>query len=398
MAFSRFVFVFLFAALCYGCSGVKLGPDHQLDADDWITEGASLKRQHATSMAIDPPLFEQWRYDVGAGVGPAGALIVDNAVIVGTRNGLLHSINIADGDRLSRVKLDAPIEGGMAIGDDRLFLPMAGDKKSVIAYDLTSGKKSWTLKGKPVEAGLVYTSGKVIAVNAEAHVLALESRTGEEIWNTQIAERATVVSSPLVLDDRLFVLDESGTLFALRLEDGEILWQKSLGSPVYNTASTNGELIFVPTTRGRLFALDSDRGDVVWQYALSDSTVRFTTPAYAAQEDKIVFSATNGEVRALDALTGDEEWVSKLDGAISSAPLITAHTVYVGTMRKYLHALDFKTGIELWSHELTGRIKSAVVGANDRIIVMAETQKVFSFSSEDPSLVDVEEGNTSDSP
>ena len=299
---------------------------------------------------------------------------------------------------MSRVKLDAPIEGGMAIGDDRLFLPMAGDKKSVIAYDLATGKKSWTLKGKPVEAGLVYTAGKVIAVDAEAQVMALESRTGDEIWSTQIAERSTVVSSPVVLDDRLFVLDETGTLFALRLEDGEMLWQKALGSPVYSTASTDGNLIFVPTTRGRLFALDSARGDIVWQYALSDSTVRFTTPAYAARDNKIVFSATNGEVRALDASSGEEQWVSKLDGAISSAPLITAHTVYVGTMRKYLHALDFKTGIELWSHELTGRIKSAVVGANERIIVMAETQKVFSFSPDDPDLIEAEEENAADTP
>ena len=391
MLHSKLSIVVLFAVVFCGCSGVKLGPDNQPDADDWITEGASLKRQHSTPMAIDPPLYQQWIYDAGAGAGPAGALIVDHAVIVGTRNGLLHSINIEDGDRMSRVKLDAPIEGGMAIGDESLFLPVAGDKKSVIAYDLNSGRKRWTVKGKPVEAGLVYKDGMLIAVNAEANVMALEARTGDLIWERQIAERTTVVSSPLVIDERLFVVDESGTLFALRLEDGEILWQKSLGSPVYNTASTDGSLIFIPTTRGRLFAVDVERGELAWQYALQDTTVRFSAPAYAAKAHQVVVSATSGDVRALNAENGAELWTTSLDGAISSAPLITAHTVYVGTMRKNLHALDFKTGIELWSHEVTGRIKTAVVGASDRLIVLAETQKVISFSTTDPDLVDEEE-------
>ena len=86
-------------------------------------------RHHATAASIDPPLYEQWRYDAGAGVGPAGALIVDDVVLLGNRKGMVHGVRLSDGKRLGRLKHNGPIEGGMATGEGLLFLPMAGDKR-----------------------------------------------------------------------------------------------------------------------------------------------------------------------------------------------------------------------------------------------------------------------------
>ena len=46
------------------------------------------------------------------------------------------------------------------------------------------------------------------------------------------------------------------------------------------------------------------------------------------------------------------QWVTSLDGAISTPPLLTNQTLYVGTMRRMLHALDVDTGVEVWNHEV----------------------------------------------
>ncbi len=367
-----------------GCMSIKLDREMVPGNGDWAMEGASAQHQHTASAVVDPPLYEQWRYDVGSGVGPAGALIVNEAVIVGTRKGMVHSMNIATGKRLGRIKHDAPIEGGMAVGDGRLFLPIAGDKKSVVAYDLNSGKKLWTLKGAPVEAGLLYAENTLIAVNSEAEGIALDARTGEERWRKSLGEQTTVLSTPLVLDDHLFVIEEMGKIFCLNFENGSLLWERALGSPVYNTASSDGASLFIPTTRGRLFSVDGKNGKINWTYAVPDTTVRFTAPAYAREDNRIIVSATSGDVRSIDAATGEVVWTTSLDGAINAAPLITDNTIYVGTMRKNLHALDRQTGIDVWSQELTGRIKSAVATYGNSLVVMAETQQVIALSTQNP--------------
>lgn len=370
--------------LSAGCLKLKLGEEMVPDGDDWAMEGASALRQNVTPVSIDPPLYEQWRYDAGAGVGPAGALIVNDIVILGNRKGMVHGVRLSDGKRMGRIKHNAPIEGGMAMGEGMLFLPMAGDKRSVVAYELWSGKKQWARKGSPVEAGLIYTDGKVIAADAEATVYALDPKTGEPFWETSLHEKSTVVASPIVVDDQIYVLDEHGVLYVLSLDSGELLWKKNIGVPVYNTAASDGRLLFVPTTRGQLFALDLEDGGEVWQFSVADTTVRFSTPAYSPKSKHIAVSATNGEVRMLDAATGEVKWDTRLDGAISTPPLITNQTIYVGTMRRMLHALDTETGIELWSHEVKGRVKSAVTAYGNNLIVMAETQQVISFTPETP--------------
>ncbi len=374
-----------------GCLNLKLSQDMVPDDSDWAMEGASESRQHAARAAIDPPLYEQWRYDAGAGVGPAGALIINDAVIVGTRKGMVHSMDIKTGKRLGRIKHDAPIEAGLAVGDGLLFLPMAGDKKSVMAYELDSGKKRWVLKGAPVEAGLLLVNGLLIAVDVDAVVHALDASTGEERWQTLLEERTTVVSSPLAIGDNLYVIEESGRIYVLDLESGAYRWEVDLGVPVYNTASTDGEHLFVPTTRGQLISVDAESGEVAWEFALDDETVRFSTPAYSTADHKIYISTSSGQVRSIDAANGELEWTTELDGAIISAPLITDHTIYVGTMRKNLHALDSKTGTEMWSHEVTGRIKSAVAAYGNSIVVMAETQQVLAFSPDEPVTEDDQE-------
>lgn len=380
----RFYLFVLFAVGLSGCLSLSVDQQMEPGERDWAMEGASYYRQHVSDTLVNPPLYEQWRYDAGAGVGASGALIVNDLVIVGTRKGFVHSMQLKDGKRVGRIKHDAPIEGGMVVGDGRLFIPIAGDKKSVLAYDLASGKRLWTVKGKPVEAGLVYTPEAVIAVDALADVFALDPDTGDELWRTSIAERTTVTSSPILIDQTLFVTAESGVMYALDVASGMPLWEIEIGAPVYNTASTNGRLIFVPTTRGRLIAVDTFNRDVAWVYEIGDATVRFSAPAYDVHQDRLIVSATSGEVRALDAKNGGELWNTRLDGAINSAPLITEQTVYVGTMRKFIYGLDIDTGSELWNHEVTGRVKAAVSGAGNSIVVLAETQQVLAFSTEEP--------------
>ncbi len=187
----------------------------------------------------------------------------------------------------------------------------------------------------------------------------------------------------MIAGNLLIAIDEDGTVYALDRKSGDELWTQDLALPVYNAASSSSERLFIPTTRGQLVALDTATGDIAWEYVVPDSTVRFTSPAYAAETDILVFGGTDGSVRALDANTGEEIWHTSVHGATIAAPLLSGQTVYVSTLRGgMLYALDTQTGSVVWTHELKGRIKSAMATQDGRIIVMAETQQVIMFAPE----------------
>ena len=339
-------------------------------------------RHHEVAMIIDPPLVEQWRFDVGAGVGIGGALIVDEVVLVGTRKGHILAVDLNSGKRLGRARFDAPIEGGMMYYDNVLYIPMISKKKTVVAYNINSGDALWKLNTTPIESGLLVHEDVVVTVDREGFVKGLNKENGEVNWELQLGEKAGIIASPLLVDSKVAVVNEDGMLHLFDVDSGEEAWSRDLMLPVHSSMTFGDDKIFVPSTRGVLMSLDPSSGTTIWEHVTPDSTVRFAAPGYDKKSDMLVVGGTDGKMRAFDASSGEPQWETQLEGAIMIAPLFTGNTIYIGTLRGKVYALDKFTGESIWEHKVTGRVKSAMAAQNGKIVVLSETQQLYMFQSE----------------
>ena len=355
---------------------------YSVDEHDWYTEGGNDARHHLVSTTVDPPLIEQWRYDVGAGVGVAGALVIDGVVLVGTRKGHILALNLETGKRIGRARFEAPIEGGMSYKNSLLYLPFIDKKRAIIAYDIYDGDQVWRKEGAPVESTILAGDSAVVVVDSDAFVRGIEPRNGDVLWEKQVGERTGIIASPVGLENKVVVATEEGKVYMIEATTGQDIWYQDLPDPVYSTPSVYDQHIYVPTTRGKIYALSQEHGGVEWIYSLPDSTVRFAACGYDHEYKQLVAGGSDGFVRSLDPLSGEENWSTDLDGAIIIAPLFTNNTIYIGSLRGMLYALDRRTGEKIWEHKVTGRIKSAMVAYDGRIVVMAETQQLFVFGKE----------------
>jgi lanthanide-dependent methanol dehydrogenase len=85
-----------------------------------------------------------------------------------------------------------------------------------------------------VNRGVAYGDGKIFLNQADAHVVALDAQTGEELWKTKygdITKGETGTMSPLVVKDKVLV-GVSGGEFGVRghmsaydIETGELVWR-----------------------------------------------------------------------------------------------------------------------------------------------------------------------------
>ena len=379
--------IFLYSTLSLafilsGCVNLKLDERFMVDEGDWYTEGGGYTNHHHVSTTVDPPLVEKWRYDVGAGVGLAGALVIDGVILVGTRKGHILALDLQTGKKLGRARFEAPIEGGMTYNNSLLYLPFIDKKRTIVAYNIYDGDHVWRVKGAPVESTIWASDSVVVVVDSDALVRGFEARRGEVLWEQQMGEKTGIVASPVGVDGGLIIATEKGAVHKLEAATGETHWSQTLPEPVYSTPSVEGDNVFVPTTRGRFYSLSSGTGDINWVYTLPDSTVRLASPGYDREYNQVVLAGSDGHIRSLDPASGDEAWATKLDGAIITAPLFTNNTIYVGSLRGMLYALDRTTGEKLWEHKVTGRIKSAIVAHDEKLVVMAETQQLFVFETE----------------
>jgi alcohol dehydrogenase (cytochrome c) len=122
-----------------------------------------------------------------------------------------------------------------------MFVATPGNQ--VIALEAESGKVLWRYRRRlpegtillhPTTRGVALHGGKVFLAANEAVLVALDARTGQELWTRQVEDNSQgyyLTMTPLVVDDRVMVsasggeLGVRGFLAAFDVNDGRELWR-----------------------------------------------------------------------------------------------------------------------------------------------------------------------------
>ncbi|MEM6572256.1 MAG: PQQ-binding-like beta-propeller repeat protein [Planctomycetota bacterium] len=87
----------------------------------------------------------------------------------------------------------------------------------------------------------VVGGGYVYVVGSPAIVGCYDAETGEEVYRERLPDAATIVPSPWIAGDELFILDEAGTTFVVRVgEEFELVRTNELEGTFWSTPSVAG--------------------------------------------------------------------------------------------------------------------------------------------------------------
>ncbi len=379
--FQSSLIVFAATLILGGCESLRIGQPLSIGEGDWRQEGGTENRSRLDNSAPSPPLAERWNYNAKAGFGFGTPLVAGDRLILATRSGEIHVVDLRDGDRIGNVSVGDAIEGTPVLVTPRiLVVPVYGGKYGLLAYDLVDGSRDWEIRDAHHEAGLLLVGEDVIAADVYGVVRSLNGVTGNMNWEHTLEESGGFSAAPVQLENDLLMLcGTSGSIALLRPSTGEVVTTFDTGYPVLRTPSVHGEIAFIPTSRGRFYALRSD-GEELWSVKTENENVRFASPATSGE--RVFVGATDGILRSLDATTGEVLWEREFDGNVSAAPLISDGFVYVGTYDRTFAALDIETGEVVWQTEVEGRIKSPAVTQDGLLIVLSEPKDVVAFGTE----------------
>jgi polyvinyl alcohol dehydrogenase (cytochrome) len=127
---------------------------------------------------------------------------------------------------------------------DQNILVAGSNGGYVFGLNATTGKQIWQYNaGKPINGTSAISNGKVFVPVAEVHapkLIALDLKTGRELWKTQISDQknSDVYGSPVAWRGRVFMgtsaeygelndpkVDTRGTVVAVGAKRGKLLWQ-----------------------------------------------------------------------------------------------------------------------------------------------------------------------------
>lgn len=159
-------------------------------------------------------------------------------------------------------------------------------------------------------------------------------------------------------------------------------WSRSIGDgegETYNTTvpAIENDRIYASDVNGEVFALDRITGDVVWKKDLELPVSGAVGVGYGL----VMIGTLKGEVIATDSSTGEERWRSRVTSEVLAPPANNGDVVVVQTRDDRLIGLDATTGDRRWIYEntpavLTLRGTGAPIATNRLAVAGLSTGKV----------------------
>lgn len=293
-----------------------------------------------------------------------------NKSLDGQRYSPLRQINTANADKLAEVchlKVDenGSLQAGLVVIDDVMYATTATD---TLALDPTTCEVLWRQRHRrdraapfPVNRGVAWYAGRLFRGTDDGQVIALDARTGEEIWANTVGDPAQgeiVTGAPLAWNGIVIVgtaaseFGVRGRVIAYDAMTGREIWR-------FHTVPLPGEPN-AETWRNTIWNDTGGGGGGTWShFALDPATAEVFIPVANPVPDFVPAERPGdnlytNSVLVLDALTGALKWWYQLapndglDHDLAAAPLLYRNSkseqrVAAAGKDGYLHIVDRRT-------------------------------------------------------
>ena len=185
-------------------------------------------------------------------------------------------------------------------------------------------------------------------------------------WKFPTGDR--IISSPVMQNTVLYFGGDDGNIYAVDAETGRQVWKRQTAGPVPSTPAVANGIVYAVSYDGKLYALTAETGAVRWKFA-TDGERRFEAKGLNGLEPKnqtiadpfdvflsspvvsegsVYFGSGDGNLYAVDAISGDLKWKFKTGDVVHASPAYADGVLYFGSWDSYFYAVDAVAGKEKW--------------------------------------------------
>lgn len=285
---------------------------------DRLLEPVQVERIHCFDWENGKPL---WNYvypcvyrGVGYEAGPRASVTIDEGLAYSLgAMGHLNCLNAEDGavvwqkDLNELYKIRMPIWGIAAsplVEQGLVIVQIGGEEACIVAFDKKTGQEKWRALADDASYSapiMIEQAGKrVLVCWTGARVVGLNPLSGEVYWQHpfQPTRMVIAIATPVVQDNRLFVSSFYDGSLMLKLDPErtaiEPVWRR-LGPDEMKTDSLHcmigtpyleGDYVYGVDSYGELRCLDAETGDRIWKNQKATPRARWSTIHMVRNGDK----------------------------------------------------------------------------------------------------------------
>jgi len=310
-----------------------------------------------------------WTHRLGSGTW-APPVVDQNVIYLGTSDGKFHAVNATDGAGLWVWPGTQGIDGRAVVSADTVYF--VDTRFNLVALGRADGTLRWRtplhdekIAGHPAPDNPTFNhraptplllDGILYVGSSDGGLYALEAATGVKLWRH---DAGAPVFSGVALhgpDTLMFGTMDGSVVLLDRRTQREIL-RVHTGGGVVTTPLVVGDKLIAGSRDYLLYGFNLTDGSVAWKFSYWFSWIE-STPVL---RDSLVYVGASdySRVTALDPASGRARWATEVHGMNWGTPLVTADRVFTGTASQNipgtvithtggLLALDRATGAVLW--------------------------------------------------
>ncbi len=325
------------------------------------TRGGATRTGQAVGGFLGEP-GEPWRITPGGDI-TSELMIYGQLIYVGTSDtDAMRALNISTGEEVFFVPTTDRVRSTPAIAQigETTFMVFGSDDGKVYARNAFQGGVStlWERQLGRVAGNPVIVESTVYVATTDGRLLALRIDDGEVLWEytgTEALDLAAVNTSPAYADGVFYLGADDGFLHLVDLEGNSVCEPFNARSTIVGNPILEDGYAFVPTRTGAIQILNAGTcgGTPEGRTPSIVNSVALAVPP--AVKDGIVFVPEEQRLLAFDSRDGQlSVWPLPYDaaGRIVTAPVIAGGVIYIATQPGVVHAIDASTGEGIWTFDV----------------------------------------------
>lgn len=255
------------------------------------------------------------------------------------------ALNIHNGKEIWRHSLNNIIRAAPILSQNILFVVTIDNK--LYAIDSTSGNVIWMHEGASESVGIfgassIAASNNVVVIpHSSGQLHGLDLKTGQELWSVNLAFNKSSLMGfsfsdidiiPVIRDNIVYVAGNTGSLYAIHLENGMPLWHKNIKG--IRSLWVAGDFLYIINDDNEILAIYNKNGDIKWVNKLqlvntNKSSSKFQSFGPILAGDLLLFTTDMGALLLVSPYDGQIVKELPISKNIHSLPIIASSKLFI---------------------------------------------------------------------
>lgn len=353
--------------LLAGFSSCKKYSDDEPFPDEY-SQTLFVSSNNRIVYAIDPVSgARKWEF-ITDGAVKATPVKYSNSLWVATDKGTLYKLDPHKGTQQGKITYPAPILATPIGYQSTMIVPVMNNRVYAMNVSFENiNDTAWTrdMGGTVIASPTIHSiagrpeMGLFIATFSTNKVYALDADKGDLLWtHNPLSTAGAFYSSPCAVNDSfMYIGNDDGNMYAIKLFNGSLKWTFITGGQVRSSPITIGGNVLFGSSDRYFYSVDSATGLQRWRVATEERII--SSPAVDNQY--VYFGNYDYKMYCVDIIDGTIRWAKPTAGLIQSSPVVSNGYVYYGSFDKNLYVSDTTDGAVKWFFNVNGQMETSPI-------------------------------------